>query len=119
MDFIYRVLSNRHKDVTEMLLSIFIFPVCLPSACQSFYLEHSDDILCLTINQHPKFPNVVATGQVGMFVKTFTLFFQFDVVMMSPEFLRKFNNAVRAIKGSWHSSESKSGKNFMRNQITL
>lgn len=37
-------------------------------ACQSFYVEHSDDILCLTINQHPKFPNVVATGQVGMFV---------------------------------------------------
>ncbi|CAG10611.1 unnamed protein product, partial [Tetraodon nigroviridis] len=35
------------------------------TACQSFYAEHSDDILCLTINQHPKFPNVVATGQVG------------------------------------------------------
>lgn len=40
-----------------------------PLACQSFYVEHSDDILCLTINQHPKFPNVVATGQVGMFVR--------------------------------------------------
>ncbi|XP_041941967.1 echinoderm microtubule-associated protein-like 5 [Alosa sapidissima] len=37
----------------------------LTTACQSFYTEHSDDILCLTINQHPKFPNVVATGQVG------------------------------------------------------
>ncbi|XP_035283834.1 echinoderm microtubule-associated protein-like 5 isoform X4 [Anguilla anguilla] len=37
----------------------------LATACQSFYVEHSDDILCLTINQHPKFPNVVATGQVG------------------------------------------------------
>lgn len=62
-----------------MLLSIIIlFSVCLPSACQSFYLEHSDDILCLTINQHPKFPNVVATGQVGMFVKTFTLSSHFD-----------------------------------------
>jgi hypothetical protein len=36
-------------------------------ACQSFYVEHSDDILCLTINQHPKFPNVVATGQVGTY----------------------------------------------------
>ncbi|KAE8289853.1 Echinoderm microtubule-associated protein-like 5 [Larimichthys crocea] len=37
----------------------------LTTFCQSFYVEHSDDILCLTINQHPKFPNVVATGQVG------------------------------------------------------
>ncbi|XP_053700273.1 echinoderm microtubule-associated protein-like 5 [Synchiropus splendidus] len=37
----------------------------LTTSCQSFYVEHSDDILCLTINQHPKFPNVVATGQVG------------------------------------------------------
>uniref|UniRef100_G1KXP8 EMAP like 5 n=1 Tax=Anolis carolinensis TaxID=28377 RepID=G1KXP8_ANOCA len=34
---------------------------------QSFYQEHNDDILCLTINQHPKFINIVATGQVGMF----------------------------------------------------
>ncbi|GAB5573088.1 echinoderm microtubule-associated protein-like 5 isoform X3 [Prionailurus iriomotensis] len=32
---------------------------------QSFYQEHNDDILCLTVNQHPKFINVVATGQVG------------------------------------------------------
>ncbi|XP_058847791.1 echinoderm microtubule-associated protein-like 5 isoform X4 [Acipenser ruthenus] len=37
----------------------------LSTAAQSFYTEHTDDILCLTINQHPKFPNVVATGQVG------------------------------------------------------
>lgn len=44
--------------------------LCLLTACQSFYAEHSDDILCLTINQHPKFPNVVATGQVGMFVRS-------------------------------------------------
>lgn len=35
---------------------------------QSFYQEHNDDILCLTVNQHPKFTNIVATGQVGMFV---------------------------------------------------
>lgn len=35
---------------------------------QSFYQEHTDDILCLTINQHPKFTNIVATGQVGMSV---------------------------------------------------
>lgn len=35
---------------------------------QSFYQEHNDDILCLTVNQHPKFINIVATGQVGMFL---------------------------------------------------
>ncbi|NXV10481.1 EMAL6 protein, partial [Cettia cetti] len=32
---------------------------------QSFYLEHTDDILCLTVNQHPKYKNVVATSQIG------------------------------------------------------
>ncbi len=35
------------------------------SANQSFYLEHTDDIICLAINEHPKFRNVVATGQIG------------------------------------------------------
>ncbi|KAL0601795.1 Echinoderm microtubule-associated protein-like 5 [Plecturocebus cupreus] len=33
---------------------------------QSFYQEHNDDILCLTVNQHPKFINIVATGQAGV-----------------------------------------------------
>ncbi|XP_032820802.2 echinoderm microtubule-associated protein-like 6 isoform X1 [Petromyzon marinus] len=37
----------------------------LATGSQSFYLEHTDDILCLTVNQHPKFKNVVATGQIG------------------------------------------------------
>jgi len=32
---------------------------------QSFYLEHTDDIICLAVNQNPKFKNVVATGQIG------------------------------------------------------
>uniref|UniRef100_A0A8C1K429 EMAP like 6 n=1 Tax=Cyprinus carpio TaxID=7962 RepID=A0A8C1K429_CYPCA len=32
---------------------------------QSFYLEHTDDILCLTVNQHPKYLNIIATGQIG------------------------------------------------------
>ena len=32
---------------------------------QSFYLEHTDDIICLTVNQHPKFKNTIATGQIG------------------------------------------------------
>ena len=32
---------------------------------QSFYLEHTDDIICLTVNQHSKFRNIVATGQIG------------------------------------------------------
>lgn len=41
--------------------------VCLRvfAGTQSFYLEHTDDILCLTVNQHPKFKNIIATGQIG------------------------------------------------------
>uniref|UniRef100_H3CLU3 EMAP like 6 n=2 Tax=Tetraodon nigroviridis TaxID=99883 RepID=H3CLU3_TETNG len=38
----------------------------LSAGTQSFYLEHTDDVLCLTVNQHPKYQNVVATGQMGM-----------------------------------------------------
>ncbi|GCB61884.1 hypothetical protein scyTo_0014405 [Scyliorhinus torazame] len=37
----------------------------LSSGLQSFYVEHTDDILCLTVNQHPKYKNVVATGQIA------------------------------------------------------
>ncbi|KAM4599415.1 echinoderm microtubule-associated protein-like 6 isoform 3-T3 [Fundulus diaphanus] len=37
----------------------------LSNGTQSFYLEHTDDILCLTVNQHPKYKNVIATGQIG------------------------------------------------------
>ena len=29
---------------------------------QQFYLEHTDDIISLAVNQHPKFTNIVATG---------------------------------------------------------
>ena len=32
---------------------------------QSFYLDHTDDIISLTVNEHPKFKNVIATGQIG------------------------------------------------------
>ncbi|KAM7408259.1 hypothetical protein PAMA_002117 [Pampus argenteus] len=32
---------------------------------QSFYLEHNDDILSLTVNQHPKYKNIIASGQIG------------------------------------------------------
>lgn len=32
---------------------------------QSFYLGHTDDIICLAANQNPKYKTVVATGQVG------------------------------------------------------
>ena len=32
---------------------------------QSFYAEHTDDILCLAVNRHPKWKGVVATGQLG------------------------------------------------------
>uniref|UniRef100_A0A673BND2 EMAP like 6 n=1 Tax=Sphaeramia orbicularis TaxID=375764 RepID=A0A673BND2_9TELE len=37
----------------------------LSTGTQSFYMEHTDDILCLTINQHPKYKNTIATGQIG------------------------------------------------------
>ncbi|XP_035383252.1 echinoderm microtubule-associated protein-like 6 isoform X2 [Electrophorus electricus] len=37
----------------------------LSAGTQSFYLEHTDDILCLTVNQHPKYLNIIATGQIG------------------------------------------------------
>ncbi|PWA20112.1 hypothetical protein CCH79_00017699, partial [Gambusia affinis] len=37
----------------------------LSNGTQSFYLEHSDDILCLTVNQHPKYKNIIASGQMG------------------------------------------------------
>ncbi|OXB63038.1 hypothetical protein ASZ78_014805, partial [Callipepla squamata] len=37
----------------------------LSTGSQSFYLEHTDDILCLTVNQHPKYKNIVATSQIG------------------------------------------------------
>lgn len=35
------------------------------SGQQSFYTEHTDDIICLAINEHPKFKGIVATGQIG------------------------------------------------------
>ncbi|XP_013915817.1 PREDICTED: echinoderm microtubule-associated protein-like 5 [Thamnophis sirtalis] len=37
----------------------------LSTGSQSFYLEHTDDILCLTVNQHPKYKSIVATSQIG------------------------------------------------------
>ncbi|XP_021339657.1 echinoderm microtubule-associated protein-like 6, partial [Mizuhopecten yessoensis] len=37
----------------------------LSSGHQSFYLEHTDDIICLAVNQNPKFKNVMASGQIG------------------------------------------------------
>ena len=45
------------------VISCLLFPV--PTGTQSFYLEHTDDILCLTVNQHPKYQNIIATGQIG------------------------------------------------------
>ncbi|CAF0889090.1 unnamed protein product [Brachionus calyciflorus] len=32
---------------------------------QSFYLQHTDDIISLAVNENPKFKNIVATGQIG------------------------------------------------------
>lgn len=39
--------------------------VVMVSGNQSFYLEHTDDIICLAVNQHSKFKNIVASGQIG------------------------------------------------------
>ncbi|XP_047132983.1 echinoderm microtubule-associated protein-like 6 isoform X1 [Hydra vulgaris] len=33
---------------------------------QSFYVEHTDDVICLTINRNPKFKDVIASGQIGV-----------------------------------------------------
>ncbi|KAI2654594.1 Echinoderm microtubule-associated protein-like 5 [Labeo rohita] len=49
---------NEGADIIYHTASVGVV-LNLTTACQSFYMEHSDDILCLTINQHPKFPNVV------------------------------------------------------------
>ncbi|XP_033734062.1 echinoderm microtubule-associated protein-like 6 [Pecten maximus] len=38
----------------------------LSSGQQSFYLEHTDDIICLAVNQHPKFKGLIASGQIGI-----------------------------------------------------
>lgn len=37
----------------------------MANGTQSFYLEHTDDILCLSVNQNPKFENIIVTGQLG------------------------------------------------------
>lgn len=48
-----------------LLLVLSNFLLTLLTGTQSFYLEHTDDILCLTVNQHPKYQNIIATGQIG------------------------------------------------------
>ncbi|KAM7109602.1 echinoderm microtubule-associated protein-like 5 isoform 5-T5 [Ciconia maguari] len=55
---------NDGADVIYHTASIGIL-YNVATGSQSFYQEHNDDILCLTVNQHPKFTNIVATGQVA------------------------------------------------------
>ncbi|XP_055449170.1 echinoderm microtubule-associated protein-like 5 [Psammomys obesus] len=55
---------NDGEDIIYHTASIGILHN-VATGTQSFYQEHNDDILCLTVNQHPKFINIVATGQVG------------------------------------------------------
>lgn len=55
-------LSAFHFDFGAQLL---LTQKSVLTGTQSFYLEHTDDILCLTVNQHPKYQNVIATGQIG------------------------------------------------------
>ena len=33
---------------------------------QSFYLEHTDDIICLAVSRNPKVTHIVATGRCGL-----------------------------------------------------
>lgn len=54
---------NVNVVVISILMSQSLLHVL--TGTQSFYLEHTDDILCLTVNQHPKYQNVIATGQIG------------------------------------------------------
>ena len=52
----------------------FSLSLSLSVGTQTFYLEHTDDILCLTVNQHPKYQNIIATGQIGASALTEQLF---------------------------------------------
>lgn len=56
-------LLNVNVVVISMMTSQSLLHVL--TGTQSFYLEHTDDILCLTVNQHPKYQNIIATGQIG------------------------------------------------------
>lgn len=59
-------LTPRNNLRWVLFCCIFSYPCdVFRAGTQSFYLEHTDDILCLTINQHPKYKNVIATGQLG------------------------------------------------------
>lgn len=53
-------LTSNCSDQCDWLIDWFC-----SAGTQSFYLEHTDDILCLTVNQHPKYKNIIATGQIG------------------------------------------------------
>ena len=46
--------------------TIFICFCVLWIVNQSFYLEHTDDIISLCVNENPKFKNIVATAQIGI-----------------------------------------------------
>uniref|UniRef100_A0A3P9NF13 Echinoderm microtubule-associated protein-like 6 n=1 Tax=Poecilia reticulata TaxID=8081 RepID=A0A3P9NF13_POERE len=61
---VIRTVSYRQSLPMLLMRSFFLLPVL--TGTQSFYLEHTDDILCLTVNQHPKYQNIIATGQIGL-----------------------------------------------------
>lgn len=68
---LYTQHGSTRQDVSLRNELLINNPCCIlcysPTGTQSFYLEHTDDILCLTVNQHPKYQNVIATGQIGTF----------------------------------------------------
>lgn len=60
------LVSKTAAPSEQLLLPVTSHPVPpVLTGTQSFYLEHTDDILCLTVNQHPKYQNIIATGQIG------------------------------------------------------
>jgi len=54
---------------------VFVNPLDILTTAgqQKFYLEHTDDILALTVSLNPKFPNIVASGQLDAFKPTIHL----------------------------------------------
>ena len=51
--------------VKRSFFALFLTYVLPFAVQQSFYTDHTDDIICLAVNEHPKFKNVVVSGQIG------------------------------------------------------
>ena len=56
------LLSNLQKISFKPPISGAGIVYDVQSGQQKFYLEHTDDIISLAVNQHHKYQNIVATG---------------------------------------------------------